>query len=154
MKVYAAGWLFSKENPSSTVLNLTQCLHYALPQPGVTTTVPGCKTTDELKAAIKYLTATHAEKDFSKINTNPAWNIKGSCMYCNHCLPCPVNIDLAKVNRILDLDNEDISPYTIKEYTELEVKPDKCIECKVCEQRCPFDVPVVQKMNEASKLFN
>jgi hypothetical protein len=153
MKVYAAGWLFWKENPSSIVLNATQCLHYALSQPGVTTTVPGCKTTDELKAAIKYLTATDVEKDFSKINTNPAWNIKGSCMYCNHCLPCPVNIDIARVNRILDLAREDISPYTIKEYKELEVKPDKCIECKVCEQRCPFDVPIVRKMKESSELF-
>jgi hypothetical protein len=110
MKVYAASWLFWKENPSSIVLNLTQCLHYALSQPGVTTTVPGCKTMDELKAAIKYLTTTDVEKDFSKINTNPTWNIKGGCMYCNHCLPCPVNTGIARVNRILDLVHEDISP--------------------------------------------
>jgi len=153
MKVYAAGWLFWKENPSSIVLNSTQCLHYALSRPGVTTTVPGCKSTDELKAAIEYLTATDIEKDFSKINTNPAWNIKGSCMYCNHCLPCPVNINIARVIRILDLAQEGISPYTLKEYRNLDVKPDRCTECRVCEKRCPFDVHIVEGMNKALKLF-
>jgi len=152
MKPYAAGVLFG-ENPSSILLTPVQCLNYALSQPAVCTVVPGCKNVAEMKAALTFLEATDEEKDYSSINVNSLWKLKGSCMYCNHCLPCPVGIDIGIATRVTDTAGYGINDKVISEYEALSVKASACTECGVCLERCPFGVDVISNMNRAVDVF-
>ena len=153
MKPYAAGWLFTKGNPSSIVLTPVQCISYALSQPGVCTVVPGCRTANEVKTALAYLETTDSEKDFSAIDTNFIWKLQGSCMYCNHCLPCPVSIDIAAVTRLTDTARYARDTRTNAEYEALPVTASACTECGMCTERCPFNVDVVCNMKLATAIF-
>ena len=153
MKPYAAGWLFTKGNPSSIVLTPVQCLSYALSQPAVCTVVPGCRTANEVKTALAYLEATDLEKDFNAIDTNSIWKLQGSCMYCNHCLPCPVSIDIAAVTRLADTSRHARDTRIATEYEALPVTASACTECGVCTERCPFNVDVVCNMKQAAAIF-
>ena len=152
MKPYAAGLLF-KENPSSIVLTPVQCLNYALSQPAVCTVVPGCKNREEIKSALYFLDATDEERDFSTIDVSSAWKLKGSCVYCNHCLPCPVGIDIGMVTRIMDTATYKISDSLVAEYKALPAKASDCTECGVCLERCPFGVNIISNMNRAVDIF-
>ncbi len=152
MKPYAAGVLF-RENPSSMVLTPVQCLNYALSQPAVCTVVPGCKNVAEMKAALDFLEATDEEKDYSAIDANAMWKLQGSCMYCNHCLPCPVGIDIGKTTRITDTAGYEINDDIVSEYEALSVRASACTECGVCLERCPFGVDVIANMNRAVDIF-
>lgn len=152
MKPYAAGILF-RENPSSIVLTPVQCINYALSQPAVCTVVPGCKNVAEMKAALAVLDATDEEKDYSSINVNAMWKLKGSCLYCNHCLPCPVGIDIGTTTRITDTAGYGINDNVVSEYEALSVKASACTECGVCLERCPFVVDIISNMNRAVDLF-
>ena len=154
MKPYAAGLLFAPENPSGIVLTAVQCLSYALAQPGVCTVVPGCKNVAEMKAALAFLEATEAEKDFSAIDVNSAWKLQGSCMYCNHCLPCPVGIDIGITTRILDTAGDNPDEKTVAEYEGLTVNASACTECDECETRCPFGVEIIANMARATAVFH
>jgi predicted aldo/keto reductase-like oxidoreductase len=153
MKPYAAGWLFNKKNPSGIVLTPVQCLSYALSQPGVCTTVPGCRTANEMRAALAYLEATDEEKDYSAIDTNTIWKLQGSCMYCNHCLPCPVSIDIGTVTRLTDTARYAGNNQVATRYESLPVTASACTECGVCVERCPFNVDVVANMKQAVAIF-
>ena len=153
MKPYAAGLLFAPENPSGIVLTPVQCLSYALAQPGVSSVVPGCKNVAEVEAALAYLEATDAEKDFSAIDVNSAWKLQGSCMYCNHCLPCPVGIDIGTTTRILDTAGDSPDEKTAAEYAALTVNAAACTECGECETRCPFGVEIIANMTRATALL-
>ncbi len=153
MKPYAAGLLFTKENPSSIVLTPVQCLSYALSQPAVCTVVPGCRNVVEMKAALSFLEATEKERDYSSINLNSAWRLQGSCMYCNHCLPCPIGIDIGVTPRITDIAERMINSDIVSEYKALSVKASECVECGVCTDRCPFGVDVISNMARAVGLF-
>ncbi|MBL7125908.1 MAG: aldo/keto reductase [Dehalococcoidales bacterium] len=152
MKPYAAGVLF-RENPSSIVLTPVQCLSYALAQPAVSTAVPGCKNVAELQAALAFLEAPDEEKDFSAIHSNPMWKLKGSCMYCNHCLPCPVSIDIGTLTKITDTAGLAMSSDVAAAYEALPVKASACTECGACMERCPFGVDVIASMNRAVEIF-
>lgn len=152
MKPYAAGVLF-RENPSSIVLTPVQCLSYALAQPAVCTVVPGCKNVAEVQAALAFLEASDEEKDFSAINRNPLWKLKGSCMYCNHCLPCPVSIDIGAVTKLVDTAGLAMSSSVAAAYKALPVKASACTECGSCVERCPFGVDVIANMNRAVAIF-
>ncbi len=152
MKPYASGVLF-RENPSSIILTPVQCINYALSQPAVCTVVPGCKNVTEMKAALAFLEATDEEKDYSSINVNKLWELLGNCMYCNHCLPCPVGVDIGTTMRLTDTARYGLNESIISEYGALAVKASDCAECGECMERCPFGVDVIANMNRAVTIF-
>ena len=38
-------------------------------------------------------------------------------------------------------------------YAEFPVKASACVECGVCVERCPFGVAIIDKMREATAVF-
>ncbi len=153
MKPYSAGWLLRAENPASITLTPVQCLSYALDRPGVSCAVPGCRTVEEMQAALAYVTAGEEEREYSAISTNHAWKLRGSCMYCNHCLPCPVSINIGTVTRLADITGYGRTAAVVSEYEALPVHASACTECGICTERCPFGVDVVANMRRAAGLF-
>lgn len=156
MKVFGGGGrlLDTASSPLGTALTPVQCLGYALAKPCVATAVCGACTIEELKADLAYLHASETEKDYSVCAAAEAKG-DGNCTYCNHCSPCPVGIDIAKVNRLLDeaKKHKEIPAEVMKEYKAMEHKAGECRDCGACESRCPFDVPVRERMHEAAALF-
>ena len=161
MKPLGAGKLLSVEHsPFASALTPGQCIHYALTRPAVASAIVGCKSRAEVEAAVKYLTMSDEERDYSGVisafRADGKGGFKGSCVYCNHCLPCPSDIDIASVNKYLDiamLDETAIPPSVAQHYGALKVHGADCIECGSCEKRCPFSVPVIERMQKAAALF-
>jgi predicted aldo/keto reductase-like oxidoreductase len=135
------------------MLTPVQCLNYALSQPAVSTVVPGCKNVDEMEAALAFLSATDEEKSYSSIDANAMWKLKGSCVYCNHCLPCPVGINIGTTIRIMDTASYGVNKNIISDYEMMLSKASDCTECGVCVTRCPFGVDIISAMNQAVNIF-
>jgi predicted aldo/keto reductase-like oxidoreductase len=131
----------------------TQCLSYALAQPGVTVALPGVKNQEELAAALHTLEASEIERDFSRLLAEFGRYVEGECTYCNHCLPCPVVIDIGQVNRLLDLAQLGLMASLRAAYAALPVLASACTECGACTKRCPFGVDVVPRMRKAVRVF-
>jgi uncharacterized protein len=157
MKGYAGGRLFSAANsPFGVALTPVQCLHYALTRPAVASVMVGCRTPEEVDAAIAYETATEEQKDYATVLANaPYHSYSGQCTYCGHCAPCPARIDIAMVNKLYDLAlmQEEIPATVRAHYTSLSANASDCISCEACEKRCPFDVPIIERMKKATELF-
>jgi predicted aldo/keto reductase-like oxidoreductase len=130
----------------------TQCLAYVLSQP-VSTVVPGVKSVDELQAALHFWEATEEEKDYSTVIASIHHYPPGQCVYCNHCLPCPSSIDIGQLIRLVDAAREEVTDELRAEYATLEIKASDCIECEECMERCPYEVDVIAKMQQAVELF-
>jgi len=158
MKPFGSGKLMSPEHtPFAKPLTTAQCLHYVLSRPAVSSVLPGCKTATEMNDVLNYLKATPAEKDYAQAILTIRNDFKGSCVYCNHCQPCPENIDIATVCKYLDiakLTPSDIPPSIKSHYQSLENKGRDCTQCGHCEKRCPFDVTIIKNMAEAERLLN
>ena len=153
MKPFFAGQLLlADQSPFGVALTHNQCLQYALDRPGVLVAVPGVQTMEHLDTLLKYLTATDEEKDYSIIGTFTADTITGTCVYCNHCQPCPAGIDIGLVNKYYDLA---LAGDTIaaNHYTKLSVNADSCLHCGHCESRCPFSVKQEERMHIISEYF-
>jgi uncharacterized protein len=153
MKPYAGGWLLGGKEDRSLILTPTQCISYSLSQPGVCSVVPGCKNVKEMQEALSYLNASDANKDYSNTISKSNFNLKGSCMYCNHCLPCSANIDIAATTRLADSAVKGITDSLRSKYNTLISKASNCIKCGACMSRCPFDVDVISNMERAVNLF-
>jgi predicted aldo/keto reductase-like oxidoreductase len=96
------------------------------------------------------------ERDYSAVVEKYQGSFTGNCVYCNHCRPCPSDIDIAAVNKYLDialLDEGRIPPAVMGNYRDLKARASDCIACGSCESRCPFSVPVIKNMEKAASLF-
>jgi len=157
MKGYAAGVLLSdKESPFEKALTPVQCLHYCLTRPAVASVMVGVSNINQILAATAYISASNKEKDYSEVLANaPRSAFSGHCMYCGHCAPCSKKIDIALVNKYLDLAliQEDV-PETLKNhYDLLEHHASECIGCGLCMKNCPFGVDIINKMKQAVEIF-
>ena len=157
MKSLAMGTLLRKErSPLGVEMSVAQCISYALGRPAVAAVMVGMQRPEEADAAAAYLSATDEEKDYSGVlGKIGAFSASGRCMYCNHCLPCPAEIDIAAVNKYLDLVELDGKPADSvrQHYLALKATGSACLGCGSCEQRCPFGVPVTERMARAAEVF-
>ncbi|MPM15303.1 hypothetical protein SDC9_61671 [bioreactor metagenome] len=157
MKGYAAGILLDgKQSPFGAAMTPVQCLHYCLTRPAVASVAVGAANTDEIRSALSYLDASDAQKDYSAVLASaPKHVFHGHCMYCGHCAPCPKEIDVAAVNKYLDLALCQKSvPETLRDhYRVLSHHAGECIACGSCVKNCPFGVDVIGKMKQAVQLF-
>lgn len=148
MKPYGGGLLLDgKRSPFGQAMSVPQCLQYALDRPAVLSCLIGVRSKSDLEDAIHYYSTTSAERDYSFIANVQHRDMKGICVYCNHCLPCPSEIDIAAVNKYSDLwlAGDDLAK---EHYLELDKNASDCIECGSCEKNCPFHVPVIEKMRQ------
>lgn len=156
MKTLAAGRLLrAEDSPFGKALSVPQCMHYCLTRPAVLSCMIGVSSLAQLKEALEYFELNSVDKDYSFIAGTPRFSMTGKCMYCSHCLPCPSGIDIASVNKYLDLATigKDI-PQTVKEhYFLLENTAKDCVQCGSCEKNCPFGVDIRAKMKVANRIF-
>lgn len=169
MKPYAGGKLLSKERTirmaryqmggdalkisKSVSITPVQCLSYTLAQEGVSTIVPGCTNLEQLMATLAYLEAPDEEKDFSEIIAEFKQYVGGECVYCNHCLPCPSEIDIGQTIRLLEIAQQHLTRELQTAYNALSSKASDCTQCGACVERCPFGVDVIAKMEQAVRMF-
>lgn len=158
MKGYAGGRLFdAKRSPFGVALTPVQCLHYCLTRPAVASVLVGYDTAQHVDEAVRYEIARDEEKDYASVLAKAPMNnfSNGQCTYCGHCKPCPVNIDIAMVNKFYDLASmQEQVPATLREhYAALSHHADECIACRACEPRCPFGVKIADRMQKTAELF-
>lgn len=158
MKGFAGGNLLDdKTSPFGVALTPVQCIHYALEQKGVSSIFVGVNDVSELNESLKYCDAAEEEKDYADVLKNaPKHSFKGQCTYCGHCSPCNSEIDISMVIKFFDLaKNHDNVPESVKEhYNNLEYNATDCVACGDCEERCPFNVHIVDIMLDAQDLFD
>jgi predicted aldo/keto reductase-like oxidoreductase len=157
MKSYGAGRLLSAEqSPFARPLTPGQCIHFALTRPAVASVMVGVISNAEIEAACDYLYQTDEQRDYSDAVSEYQRDFTGNCVYCGHCQPCPVGIDVAAVTKYLDIAKMDENniPETIRShYLNLPHKGTECISCGYCEGRCPFSVKAMANMEKAQAIF-
>lgn len=157
MKAYGGGDLLSAElSPFGKAFTPIQCIHYALTRPAVASVMVGCKDKAQLTAALKYLDSSESERDYSGVLSGlDKFTFSGHCLYCGHCAPCPVGIDVAAVTKYLNLCLAQGSvPHTERGHYELlRHHAGECIACGQCEKNCPFDVKIIENMKRATDIF-
>ena len=157
MKGYAGGRLFdAARSPFGVALTPVQCIHYVLTRPAVAAIMVGVDNPQHVLEAVAYETASEGEKDYATVLANaPRHAYTGQCTYCGHCKPCPMEIDIAMVNKLYDLAAmQDKVPQSIQaHYDALEHKASECVGCGGCETRCPFHVKISERMKRTATLL-
>lgn len=149
MKVFAGGKLLrERTDPAVTPVPF---LAYALSRHAVSTVVPGPANVEELVQSLAFVDATPEERDFAALlPQGGAGDVPASCVYCNHCLPCPSGIDIGAVSRALDAWDAGHADWAKREYGQLAVPASACVRCGACAERCPWAIDAPGRMERAA----
>jgi Predicted oxidoreductases of the aldo/keto reductase family len=157
MKAFGGGDLLNAElSPAGVALTVNQCIDYCLTRPAVDVVLCGAHSVEQLAACAAYEDASPEERSYAAaLASFPKISWEGHCMYCSHCAPCPMRIDVASVTKFLNLALAQGSvPETVREhYKVLEAHASDCIGCGLCETRCPFGVEIRANMQKAAEVF-
>lgn len=157
MKAFGGGDMLNKElSPFGVAFNEHQCIEYCLTRPGVVSVMAGCRSIAEVEKAVSYFDASREERDYSTVLSRmEKFKFQGNCMYCGHCAPCSVGINVAEINKYLNLAlAQGEVPETVADhYKLLEHHASECIACGSCVRNCPFGVEVIRRMEKAVEVF-
>ena len=153
-KYQSGGMSVKKKIPRS--ITPVQCLSYTLSRIGILTAIPGVKNKKELRESLDYMNTSREDMDFSTLIEGFKEYVYRECCYCNHCLPCPSDIDIGHIIREFDT-----SLNNVVDFDEIGNKKNQiveialsCTECGVCMERCPFGVDVVSIMKTITEIFH
>ena len=150
MKPFSGGQLLdAAQSPFGQALTPYQCIRYALDKPGILTVLPGAQSVKEVETLLAYYDQPEEALDNSVIGSFAPPAAAGKCVYCNHCKPCPVGIDIGLVNKYYDLAKAG-DDMAAQHYRSLSKNASDCVSCGHCNSRCPFSVKQSERMQEIS----
>ena len=148
MKPFSGGQLLRADlSPFGKALTPYQCIRYCLERPGVLTVLAGAQSVREVEALLAYYDQADEETDYSMIASFAPPQAGGKCVYCNHCRPCPMGIDIGLVNKYYDLAAAG-DKMALQHYRGLSKSAGDCTGCGHCDRRCPFLVRQSERMQE------
>lgn len=157
MKPFSGGQLLDASlSPFGQPLTVYQCLQYALDRPGVVTVLPGMNRLENVEKILGFFDADETERDYSVIGSfhrKKSDTVSEKCVYCNHCKPCPMGIDVGTVNKYYDLARNG-DTMAAEHYRNLSVNASACASCGHCNSRCPFHVDQMKRMKEIAGYFS
>jgi predicted aldo/keto reductase-like oxidoreductase len=81
------------------------------------------------------------------------------CTGCRYCMPCPKGVDIPALFRSYNMTTVDSKSAARFEYAQtVGLKKDpafatQCIGCGKCEQHCPQNIPIREKLKEADRVI-
>jgi predicted aldo/keto reductase-like oxidoreductase len=119
----------------------------------VATVVPGMRSQVEVDYAVEtaegfsHLTSREkAEYRFGSLPSEPY------CRECGVCMHCPDGIKIATVLRWNTYHEfYGVKKWTQEQYRKLSARVDSCSECRECETKCPYRLPVMRMLKDAEE---
>ena len=76
------------------------------------------------------------------------------CRRCNYCAPCTAGISIYSVF-LMDgyLTRYGLADWARMRYNAMDKTASDCVDCGVCETRCPYNLPIRQMMKEVAAKF-
>jgi predicted aldo/keto reductase-like oxidoreductase len=129
----------------------TQALRYTLSQ-AVDVSIPGMGSVSEIRENANVVRgfAPLTEDELTALVREAKALGTEVCRQCGYCLPCPEGIDIRQVFRLEGMyDRYERGEEARGLYGELAVKVEACQRCGVCEGRCPYKLPIRDKLVQA-----
>ena len=74
------------------------------------------------------------------------------CRRCGYCAPCTVGINIPSLFTLVNyLRKYDLSGWARSRYDATAVRADACVECGLCESRCPYQLPIRDMLKAAHR---
>ena len=148
------GFIDMKPLAGGAIEDATLALRYVCSNPDVTVVIPGMAEVRELEQNLAACSNTEPLTDEELKAMDKVREQLGTdfCRRCNYCAPCTVGINIPSVFLFAGyLQRYDLADWAKERYSTLKVKASACIGCGKCEPRCPYHLPIREKLKVCAK---
>ena len=131
-------------------------LRYICSNPDVTIVIPGMYSVDEARKNIEAVLDESPISEEEKAGFEAVRKELGEnfCRRCNYCQPCSAGINISSVFLFAGyLQRYGLEEWAYDRYQSLSVKPEACVDCGACEDRCPYHLPIREMMRKCASDF-
>ncbi len=148
------GFIDMKPLAGGAIEDATLALRYVCSNPDVTIVIPGMAEVRELEQNLAACSNTEplADEELKAMDKVREQLGTDFCRRCNYCAPCTVGINIPSVFLFAGyLQRYDLADWAKDRYSTLKVKASACIGCGKCEPRCPYHLPIREKLKKCAQ---
>lgn len=133
----------------------TLAIKYILSKSYIDVAIPGMDSVEQVRQNTDVLENLKlTQEDNEKIKEIRKSLGNRFCRRCEYCLPCPVGVNIP-ANFLLEgyYTRYNLKDWAIQRYEATNGKASECVNCGLCETKCPYDLPIRDMLKDvANKL--
>ncbi len=150
------GILIMKPLAGGAIPNGELCLRYVLENENITLAIPGMDTIEQVieNTSVGKNPRPLTDKERNELQELVKGLGTNFCRRCGYCAPCSVGIDIP-TNFLMEgyYTRYDLKDWALTRYNGMEVNAKDCIKCGDCEPRCPYDLPIIEMLENVSNVL-
>lgn len=120
----------------------------------VSTAIPGMQSLEEVCENSAVSGGVLGEEEEKQLQEEAQRIGSRFCRRCEYCRPCPQGIDIPSLLTLrLYSESYGLHRWALGNYLALKAKPAICSECGACEEKCPYNLPIRELLQETRRLF-
>ncbi len=140
-------------------------LRFVLAHPGVSCALSGMSNREQVEQNAQILSNTQplSEAERAQVEAALAENKKRAELYCtgcNYCMPCPSGVGIPQIFEIMNYHRiYNLTDFAKGRYAEIGTGNNKnknasaCIDCGLCEEKCPQKIKIREQLRETEKVL-
>ncbi len=150
------GFIAMKPLAGGAIEQAPLALRFICADPNVTVVIPGMAELSDLEqniASVENASALTAEELAAMEAIRKSLGTQ-FCRRCNYCAPCTAGIPISAVFLMEGYYSRyDLMDWAVERYEALPNHASDCVDCGVCETRCPYNLPIRQMLQRAKNAF-
>ena len=150
------GFICMKPLAGGAIEDATLALRFIAANPHVSVVIPGMAAPEEIQQNIAAISdpAPLSEKEQTAMEEVRRQLGTHFCRRCNYCAPCTAGISIYSMF-LMDgyLSRYGLADWARQRYDAMAKTASDCVDCGVCETRCPYNLPIRQMLKDVAKKF-
>lgn len=150
------GFIDMKPLAGGAIDNATLALRFLAADENVSVIIPGMADPSELTQNLAAMADTTplTEEELQEMETIRRTLGTRFCRRCNYCAPCTAGIPISAVFLMEGYHSRyGLQEWAQARYDALGGHASDCVDCGLCETRCPYDLPIREMLRSAAKTF-
>ena len=150
------GFICMKPLAGGALEDATLAVRFVAANPHVSVVIPGMADPQELEQNLAAVNDTRALTDdelatIQKIREELGTNF---CRRCNYCQPCTAGINISGALLFEGYHNRyGLQEWSKGRYLTMPKTASDCVDCGLCEERCPYQLPIRRMLKKVAETF-
>ena len=150
------GFICMKPLAGGAIEDATVALRFIAQNAAVSVVIPGMEKPEQIheNAAAINDPVPLTPEELEKIDAIRAQLGSNFCRRCNYCAPCSAGIPISAVFMMEGYYSRyQLQDWATGRYMALAKHASDCVDCGLCESRCPYNLPIREMLKRAAKTF-
>lgn len=116
----------------------------------VSVAIPGMESKEQIDENLTAITNPElTDKELEELQAEADSLGEEFCRKCDYCAPCPSGVDIPLMF-IVDAyySRYNMPEWATNRYRKMEINAGHCVECGRCEEKCPYELPIIDMLKE------